>query len=80
MALMANTEHPLLEQMSAYMNLQEELERTHLGQWVVVANGELMGIFDSYDEAETAAEEQGIDVLHRLICEVGLRSAVTSSW
>ena len=34
----------------AYEQLQDELEREHWGQWIVIAHGQLQGVGDSLDE------------------------------
>ena len=36
-------EHPLLDAMMTYHRLKEELQRKHLGQWVIIHGSEHVG-------------------------------------
>jgi hypothetical protein len=42
------------QEISAYEAMREGLEREHMGKWVLVHNGELVAVFDSF---ELAAED-----------------------
>ncbi|HKF51033.1 MAG TPA: hypothetical protein VKB26_01870 [Candidatus Acidoferrales bacterium] len=41
-------------EISAYADMREQLEQTHMGKWVLLHDRKLIGIFDSFD---AAAEE-----------------------
>ena len=52
-------EHPLLDQMAAYRELQQELESKYFGRWVVIDDGKLVGSYKTFDEARADAREKG---------------------
>ena len=41
----------LKENIDAYRSMQEELERDHFGEWVVVHNQELIGTYNDFQDA-----------------------------
>lgn len=41
-------------EIAAYQERQAEMERTHMGKWVLFRDGQLVSVFDSF---ELAAEE-----------------------
>ena len=51
---MANT--PLDEQIAVYESMREDLERDHMGKWVVVHGGVVAGYFETHWDAAEAAE------------------------
>lgn len=62
-------------QVAAYDARREEMERKHLGKWVVFHNEELAGTYDSFEEAaEDAIERFGAGPY--LIREVGASRVV----
>ena len=42
-------------ELEAFENMKVDLETHHLGKWVVVHDGELVGAFDTLDTAATEA-------------------------
>lgn len=42
----------------AYDAIRSELEASHLGRWALVYRRELIGLFDSFDEAARSAVER----------------------
>jgi hypothetical protein len=47
-------------EIAAYENMQAELESQHMGKWVLVHNGSVMGVFDSFEAvAEDAVRRFG---------------------
>ena len=46
---------PLETNISAYGRIQEHLELQHRGDWVVVHNRKLAGVYSSYEEAHKKA-------------------------
>ena len=49
----------LTTEIAAYKAIQDELESTHLHEWVVFHGETLLGTFDSLEGAAVAAEESG---------------------
>ncbi len=39
------------DEIAAYEKIREGLEARHLGEWVVMRNGELVGTYESFDKA-----------------------------
>ena len=52
---MPHQESSLTQEIEAYENMRNALETDHLGEWVVVHDRELAGIFESFDAAATDA-------------------------
>jgi len=51
----SDTQHPDIEsEISAYEQMQKELEARHMGKWVLFYGGKLVSIYDSF---EAAAED-----------------------
>ena len=48
----------LKDEMAAYEQMREELEIEHLGEWVVVHGGELVGTYEDFQEAAGTAVER----------------------
>ena len=70
-------EHPLANEILAYQQMQDELEREFYGRWVIIHDSEkTAGDYGSYSDAETAAREMGLDVLACFIRQVGVDSAI----
>jgi hypothetical protein len=47
---------PALEkEIAAFESSQQQLERDHLGKWVVIHEQEVVGIFDNFDAAASDA-------------------------
>jgi hypothetical protein len=45
----------LKNEIAAYEKRQKELEEKHMGKWVLFHDGELVNIYDSFDDAATEA-------------------------
>ena len=73
-------EHPLLDQMAAYRELQQELESKYFGRWVVIDDGKLVGNYATFDEAEAAAKEQGLNPSAYLVRQVGTEPPLLLSY
>ena len=52
-------EHPLLDQVSAYEEMREQLEREFPGRWVIISESKLVGDYGSFQEADEAATRRG---------------------
>lgn len=47
-------------ELSAYDNMREDLERNSMGKWVLLRDGKLVGVFESFDgAAEDAVKNFG---------------------
>ena len=47
-------------ELAAYEGLRERLETEHMGKWVLLKNRELIGVFDSFEQAaEDAVKKFG---------------------
>ena len=68
--------HPKLDAMMAYHQLNEELQRKHMGQWVIIHGQEQVGGgYDSSSSAYDAARQMGLDPFACLILRVVKRRA-----
>ena len=65
-------EHPLLDQMAAYRELQQELESKYFGRWVVIDDGKLLGSYETFDEATADARKKKLNPLNYLVRKVGV--------
>ena len=45
-------------ELAAYEGMRAQLEVEHMGKWVLVRQGELVGVFDSFDAAAEDAVRQ----------------------
>jgi len=45
-------------EITAYEAMREKLETEHMGKWVLVREGKLVGVFDSFDAAAEDAVRQ----------------------
>ena len=69
-------EDPYIANMLSCDNMKEQLERKYWGKWVVIANLELFGVYDSMDEAELAAKSAKSQLRDHFTTKVGDRSTV----
>jgi hypothetical protein len=46
------------KEIKAYEAMREKLETEHMSKWVVVREGQLVGIFDSFESAAESAVQQ----------------------
>ena len=76
MAHMGTIEHPLLDQMHAYYEMEEELERKHFGRWVVIDGGRMVGDYATFHEADADAQAKGLNSANYYIGQVGAEPAV----
>ena len=67
----ARVEHPLLDQIQAYEDRKEELERDYCGRWIIIHRGKVQGDYDSFDSAEEARKELDIPIMECLTKLVG---------
>ena len=54
----------------AYQKLENKLVKEHKGKYVLIANGKLVAVADSYDNIVKIANEKAPDAKHRLIFKV----------
>ena len=59
------------DQAMAYNRLAPSFPPDRLGQWVAIADLRLLGFYDTAEEAERAAEDQGFDQFNRYVRRVG---------
>jgi len=52
---MPRQESSLMKEIEAYENMRNALETDHLGEWAVVHDRELAGIYESFDAAAADA-------------------------
>ena len=64
--------HPRFEQMMAYDDMKDELEQKYSGKWVVICNSELLGVYESFDEARKATKDAGFNYLNCCIRQAGV--------
>ena len=72
MAYLGEIEHPLLDQMDAYDEMREELERKYFKRWVVIDGGRLVGDYATFHEADADAQARGLNSSHYLVQQVGV--------
>ena len=72
MAYLGEIEHPLLDQMDAYDEMREELERKYFKRWVVIDGGRLVGNYKTFNEARADARAKGLNPLNYLTRQVGV--------
>ena len=63
---------PHIANILAYDDKKESLEQEHWGKWVVIHKKELLGAYGSFDEAQQAAKDAGINHLECCIRQVGI--------
>ena len=80
MATLYNLEHPLVDQILVYQELQDTLERDNFGEWAVICDSKLIGTYRSYEKATADARSQGVNVLNCLIRQVGVEAPVILSY
>ena len=67
---------PQIDQAMLYEEMKEELERKYLGKWVVIGNYELLGSYESFNEAKEAAKAAGIGFSECCIAQVGVPAPI----
>ena len=72
MVHLGKLEHPLLDQMDAYDEMRQELEDNYFGRWVIIDGGQLVGDYETFDEARADAREKGLNPLNYLVTQVGV--------
>lgn len=73
----ARVEHPLLDQIQAYRDMKEQLERDYFGRWIIIHQGQVQGNYDSFDDAEVARKKLGIPIMECLTKLVGHESTIS---
>ena len=48
----------ITQEIAAYERMQSDLEREHLGKWVVVHDEELIGAYDDFEDAACAGVQR----------------------
>ncbi len=74
----APTADPLDAEIAAYKSMREQLETEHLGKWVVFHDGNPVGFFDTFEEADRRSTEQ-FDLQPCLIRKIGAGPRVLPS-
>lgn len=64
--------HPRFEQMLVYEEMKGELEKKYSKKWVAICNSEILGAYESFDEAQQATTDAGLDYLNCCIRQVGV--------
>ena len=72
-------EHPLLDQVSAYEEMRGELERDYPGRWVIISESKLVGDYGSFQEADEAATEMGLNKMECLFKPVGVETVIINT-
>lgn len=80
MVHLGKLEHPLIDQMDAYDEMREELESNYFGKWVVIDDGRLVGVYDTFHEGEADAQNHGLNVMNYLITRVGVEPPIILSY
>ena len=65
-----------MDQVSAYEEMREELERQHPGRWVIISGSMLVGHYGSFQEADEAATELGLNKMECLFKPVGIETVI----
>ena len=71
MVHLGKIEHPLLDQMKVYAEMQVELESKYSGRWVIVDGGQLVGNYETFDEAWEDVRHKGLNPLNCIVTQVG---------
>ena len=75
----ARFEHPLLDQVSAYEEMREQLERDYPGRWVIISESKLVGDYGSFQEADEAASRMGLNKMECLFKPVGVETVIINT-
>ena len=75
----ARVEHPLLDQIQAYQDMKEELERDYFGRWIIIHQGRVQGDYESFDHAEEARKQLSFPIMECLIKLVGYEPTIIIS-
>ena len=73
-------EHPLIDHMMMYEEMRQELESNCFGKWVIIDDGEIVGEYETFHEAESAAQERGLNVANYLVTRVGVEPTIILSY
>lgn len=80
MVHLGKLEHPMIDQMRVYEELREELEDSHFGKWVVIDDGRLVGVYETFQDARADAKENGLHPLNYLVRRVGVEPPIIVSY
>ena len=72
-------QHPLLDQVSAYEAMREDLGRESPDRWVIISGGRLVGDYISFQEADEAATRMGLVKTECLFKPVGVETVIIST-
>ena len=67
---------PLINEMTAYENMRQEIETNYANRWIILYEAQIVGDYDNYDDALDAAQSEGINVVHCLFRKVGSSAPV----
>ena len=71
--------HPLLDQVSAYEAMREDLEREYPDRWVIISGNSLVGDYATFLDADEAATKMGLNKLECLFKPVGVETVIIST-
>ena len=80
MVNLGKMEHPLIDQMKAYEAMRQEIENKFFGRWVIIDAGDLVGDYDTFDEARADARKKGLNPLNYLTRQVGVEPPIVISY
>ena len=72
----ARLQHPLLDQLSAYGAMREDLERKYPGRWVIISRSKMEGGYGSFQEADEAANRMDLNKMECLFKPVGVETVI----
>ena len=75
----ARFKHPLLDQVSAYGAMREDLEREYPGRWVIISRSNMVGDYGSFQEADEAATRMGLNKMECLFKPVGVETVIINT-
>lgn len=80
MVHLGKLEHPFLDQMDAYDEMREGLESNYFGKWFIIDDGQLVGIYETFQQARAAARDKGLNPLNYLVGQVGVEPPIIISY
>ena len=75
----ARFKHPLLDHVSAYEAMREDLEREYPGGWVIISRSKMAGDYGSFQEADEAATRVGLNKIECLFKPVGAETVIMNT-
>lgn len=68
---MTKYEKEIQQNLNAYKQLRTEILQKHKGKYIVIAEGKLVAVAQTFDEAVEASEEALPDFRHRFVFQAG---------